>query len=608
MTCSRRIGRRDFLVGTGAAVAQAAMFSGPASAGSTQQLHAGGRPKINRPRYTIPAINNPHFTPVGRALESSRPLPVPRSGSGIGPRASAPLASSSLASAVSSILAAVIPSASAATPSSSALILYDTTGPWGWLGELYGMMTANLASHFGSWTALPVVSYSPGMLNNYSGVIYIGSTYGEPLPAAFLSDVFNSSVPVIWAYDNIWQLTSAFPTFSSVYGWNWSGFDYSTVAEVDYKSQKLKRYAANGGGIMNYASVNSGVTVLATCVRSDGSTFPWALRSRNLTYIGENPLVYISEGDRYLAFCDLLFDALAPATPTRHRALVRLEDINPTSDPAALKSIANWLSKNGVPFGFHISPLYRDPLGLYNNGVPISIGLETQPSLIDALTYMQSRGGTMILHGWTHQYSNVDNPYTAATPDDCEFFRITQNADHSLSYVGPVTEDTSQAWATGRLNSAFTELTTCGLSVPNTITFPSYAASAFGYQAVTNFTFNGARAFSTRAERSLYFSGLLSGSAIDYTRFAGQYFPYTVKDVYNCNVLADTLGGIQPQPFFQFPARLPADIIADAQRTLVVRDGVASFFYNPDDSISYLQQTVTGLKNLGYTFVGQAGV
>jgi hypothetical protein len=66
---------------------------------------------------------------------------------------------------------------------------------------------------------------------------------------------------------------------------------------------------------------------------------------------------------------------------------------------------------------------------------------------------------------------------------------------------------------------------------------------------------------------------------------------------------ADTLGGIGPQPYFSYPARLPADIIADAQRNLVVRDGWASFFYHSYDSISYLQQTVIGLKNMGYTFV-----
>jgi hypothetical protein len=66
---------------------------------------------------------------------------------------------------------------------------------------------------------------------------------------------------------------------------------------------------------------------------------------------------------------------------------------------------------------------------------------------------------------------------------------------------------------------------------------------------------------------------------------------------------ADTLGGIGSQPYFSYPARLPADIIADAQRNLVVRDGWASFFYHSYDSISYLQQTVIGLKNMGYTFV-----
>ena len=66
---------------------------------------------------------------------------------------------------------------------------------------------------------------------------------------------YATTTPVIWAYDNIWQLTARYPNFSSVYGWNWSGFDFSSVAEVDYPlppstrtTQKLKRYAANAAG------------------------------------------------------------------------------------------------------------------------------------------------------------------------------------------------------------------------------------------------------------------------------------------------------------------------------------------------------------------------
>jgi uncharacterized protein YdaL len=481
----------------------------------------------------------------------------------------------------------------------STLVLYDTTGQWGWLGELYGMMAANLASHFGTWMAMPVVSYTSGLLNQYTAVIYVGSSYGEAIPAAFVTDVVNTGVPVIWINDNIWELTASYPSFSAVYGWMWSGFDTSSVAEVDYKSQKLKRYAANTAGIMNYASIGTGVTVLANCVRSDGSTFPWAVRSRNLTYLGENPLVYIGEGDRYLIFCDLLFDALAPNTPTRHRATVRIEDINVTDDPKPLIKVAQWLYSNGIPFGFQVIPLYLDPNGYYNNGTPVRAPLHNYPMMIAAFNTMQLLGGTMMLHGWTHQYSNVANPYTGVSGDDCEFYRVTQNADKTLNYSGPVAEDTSTAWAANRLASAFAELTASALAVPKLWTFPSYAASVFGYQAVTSAQVNGQPAFAARAERPLYFSGFMSGGTIDYTRVVGQYFPYTVTDVYKCNVLADTLGGIGR-------ARLPADIIADAQRNLVVRDGFASFFYHASDDISYLQQTVNGLKNLGYTFFAPA--
>jgi uncharacterized protein YdaL len=487
----------------------------------------------------------------------------------------------------------------------STLVLYDTTGEWGWLGELYAIMSANLASHFGSWTAMPVVSYKTGQLKQYTAAIYIGSTYGEPIPNAFLDDVFATTTPVIWAYDNIWQLTARYPSFSSVYGWNWSGFDTSSVATVEYPlppsttaTQQLVRYAANAAGIMNYASIASNVTVLANCVRSDGSTFPWALTSTgpnggSLTYIGENPLVYISEGDRYLAFCDLLFDALAPTTATQHRALVRLEDIDPTFNTSTLETVAAWLKSQNVPFGFQIIPYYLDPLNA--NGLGTKITLQSKSAMVNAIKYLESMGGVMMCHGYTHQYDAVVNPYTGATGDDCEFYRITMNSDNSLNFVGPVTED-SLAWAQGRFSSAQTLYKNAGFAMPPFITFPSYAASAVDYLAANGF-------FTVASERRLYPTGLLSGQAYNYAQIAGQYMPYSVKDVYGMKVLADTLGGIEPEPYYSYPARLPAQIIADAQRNLVVRDGWASFFYHTYDSITYLQQTVTGIKSLGYTFV-----
>lgn len=506
----------------------------------------------------------------------------------------------------------------------SALILYDTTGQWGWLGELYAIMAANLVSRFGPYTTQPVSGYVAGQVNASTATIYIGSTYNELMPNAFLDDVLATTKPVIWLGANIWQLTARRSSdsfvFRNEYGWVWAGYDTSAVARVDYKGQQLKRYVSNQSGIMTYSMLSGAGApqVLATAVRSDAtsSTFPWAIRASsspksNLTYVGEVPFQYMTEGDRYLAFCDLLFDAFAPATPTTRRALLRIEDISPFDDPTPLFGIADYLFGLKVPFGFQIVPLFIDPNGFYNGGVPQTIRLRNTPNLLNAMAYMQQRGGTLLAHGYTHQYSNIANPYTAVSGDDAEFYRLTLNADQSVNYVGPVAED-SATWAAGRITSMNNEFaaafraaafTSAGgvAALPTVWTAPNYAASAADYKLLST-------RFSARSERCLYFKGLLSGGTPDPTRLAGQYFPYVVpKDVYGGKVLPDTLGGIEPQAFGVNPARLPADLIADGQRNLVIRDAWASFFFHASDwdttTNLYLQKTVTGLRGLGYTFV-----
>jgi uncharacterized protein YdaL len=566
--------RRKLLLLAGALAAQASLPMRVARAVTLPSLL--GLLKDLLKRYTasiVPVPNNPYFVPQGGSLAVPRPAGAPFSGTGLPGSAS----------------------------QVSTLVLYDTTGPWGWLGEIYATMAGNLASHFGAWVAMPVASYTAGTLQQYSACIYIGSTYGEPLPAAFLTDVYAATTTnVIWIYDNIWQLTASQPQFAARYGFMPWVFDTSPVATVTYKSQSVRRYSANAAGIMSYSSIGAPATVLAECVRADSTTFPWAVRSGNLTYIGEIPFAYMTEGDRYLILCDLLFDALAPMTATQHRALVRLEDLHPLSDPTALLQTAEWLFSNGIPFGFHITARYLDPNGYNTGGVPVDVPLHTQPLMIAAIRTMQLLGGVMMHHGYTHQYSNIANPYTAVTGDDCEFYRITAS-NGVLTYVGPLPEDTDSSWAQGRFDSYAAELTASGFTMPGISTFPGYSASVPDYQAA-------AGTFAVRAERTLYFPGVLTNQTIDHTRPAGQYVPYSVQDVYGSKVLPDTLGGIDPDVFFNIPPRLPADIIADARRTLVVRDGVASFFYNPEDPLSYLQQTVQGLRDLGYQFVSPQDV
>jgi uncharacterized protein YdaL len=487
-----------------------------------------------------------------------------------------------------------------ARPQVRALILYDVSGRWGTLGELYATMTANLAGHFGRWTAKPAHDYASGEVERYTALLYIGSTFGEQLPEALLDDVLRTSRPVVWVGSNIEQLERHTGDFRARYGWRSHVLDHSPVPRVRYKGQNLTRWTQNAGGIMRYASLDrSRVRVLAEAVRTSGTRFPWALRSRNLTYFGEIPFQYTSETDRVLVFADLLFDALAPRTRERHRALVRLEDINPLSDPGQLRAAADYLHRKRIPFGFGVSPYYRDPQGREDG--PDDIRLRAAPKVVAALKYLLRKGGVLVGHGYTHQWDGGSNPYNGVTGDDVEFYRVTETRDGEVHQLGPLPSDDSTAWSENRIVAANQEFVAAGMRPPRIFEFPHYAASDRAYRAA-------ARRFSTRWERSLYFAGLLRGGPISYRHVEGQFFPYVVRDVYGSKVLPENLGSITPNTWHTYKARQPRDLVRAARANLVVRDGFAAFYFHPFLDLAYLKRTVEGIEAAGYRFVDPASL
>jgi uncharacterized protein YdaL len=395
--------------------------------------------------------------------------------------------------------------------------------------------------------------------------------------------------------DNISELESRARDFRQLYGWQTSTLDHSAVPEVIYKGIALTRWTHNSDGIMGYAAVDrSRVDVLARAVRTNGSSFPWAVRSRHLTYIGELPFSYLSETDRYLAFADLLFNALAPQTHPRHRAMLMLEDINPESNPHQLLRVGAYLRSQRVPFGFGVSPEYRDPEGHY--GPPSAVALNEEPRVVAALKQLQRDGGVLIEHGYTHQWDGGKNPYDGVTGDDAEFYRIAETADGQVRDVGPLPEDTSIAWTEQRVVASERAIEAAGFAAPKIFEFPDYTASARAYRAV-------AFRFPERWERSDYFAGLLTGGPAQDRHVEGQFFPYVVHDVYGRKVLPENLGGIAPSTWHSYKARLPQDLIRAARANLIVRDGFADFYFHPFLNIGYLKRTIRGIKALGYTFV-----
>ncbi len=496
-------------------------------------------------------------------------------------------------------LASAAAPASAQTGAQRALILYDTSGQWGRWGEIYATFTANLAGHFGGYDAEPVGAYRPGQIEAHKATFYIGSSYGEVLPQAFLTDAAASHHPLMWIGYGVESLAGT-PAKPGRFGWVPLPEEMTDgVSSVEYKGERFTRHVDGNGGLTGISIRRPGeVRVLATAHRVSGRTAPWAIRSDNLYYIAENPLTYMDETDRYLVFADLMFDLLQPDAPMRHRALVRIEDVGPFSDPDELRAVADYLSSEHVPYSVGVFDTYRDPLA-HQQG-PRTLTLAQAPKLVAALKYMQAHGGVLIAHGHTHQYEARPNPYSGVSADDFEFFTSHLNKAGYVVYDGPVPGD-SEAWARGRMEAAFANWAAAGLGRPTIWEFPHYAASAADYRAAAGL-------FSARYERSLYYGGTISGRAADPATSEGQFFPYPVKDIYGQWVLPENLGNHEPTGYNHHPPRLPRDILAEAHRNLVMHDGFASFYHHPFLNIALLKETVRGLKAEGYVFVSAESV
>ena len=79
-----------------------------------------------------------------------------------------------------------------ASTAKNTLVLYDTSSNFGWMGEVYALQAANLVSHFGERTTLPISDYKENLTESYDAVMYLGSVYGEKIPDSFLADIFAS--------------------------------------------------------------------------------------------------------------------------------------------------------------------------------------------------------------------------------------------------------------------------------------------------------------------------------------------------------------------------------------------------------------------------------
>ncbi len=534
-----------------------------------------------------------------------------------------------------------------------ALILYDTAGEYGFLGKQYAILLQNLLGHFKELESIetkPADKYKANDMNKKLAIFYIGSTYdilsyypeGTPQREAyenFFRDIAFYNKNIIWMNYNLYTLEEFWmdnylneTSFANSYGIHF----YGTSANAHYNRVKYKNtelfkgvipFATPGVDISECESEGNNsyaceeelniidildenkTKVFATAYSTlasgvDTPIKPYITRANGkFWYIGDIPFSYMSEEDRYLAFADLLHDMLGIYHPEVHKAIMRLEDVDARTELDDLDTIANYMQQKNIPFSIATIPIYKDPLGIENNGADTTISLaDSQIGTRLKELYDQGRI-TIVQHGTTHQFSTPDmneseirNPYNGLSGDDFEFMRVIEtDPNQPYTYLHPIMND-SPTWASDRINSGKDILTQLGL---NAFCWeaPHYMAGANHYRAIKEI-------YPIQYARVLYYPNEDSNNSNTKNEFIGQFYPYVIhKDLYGYTIIPENIHNIEDEPNEGYRPLFPADTIRFAKKLKVVRDGVASFFYHPYLRTEYLPDIIEGLENEGYEFV-----
>ena len=324
-----------------------------------------------------------------------------------------------------------------------------------YVGRIHALMLQNLLGHFPNVQQhiIPIQRYQAGDLDDCFAAIYLGTYYDNQVPAAFYKDFANTSRNVLWAGYNIWNHSPQ--NLRNLWGMKYlqlSKLDTDILDEhghpgffkfYDYKGERFQKFAqwkADDPSQLNAAfeiSVFSiddrhpDTEILSWAEHStNGERVPYAVRNKNHWYIGDSPFSFVTEGDRYMIFADLLFDVLDE--PPRHTgkrpAVFRVEDVHSEIPIWQLHTLTELLHREKVPFAMSMIPIFSDPRGITQKDVSKRFAVMSHnPLFVDYIRFAKHCGATFIYHGVTHQSGNMLNPYSGVSGDDFEFWDRVRN-------------------------------------------------------------------------------------------------------------------------------------------------------------------------------------
>jgi uncharacterized protein YdaL len=544
-------------------------------------------------------------------------------------------------------------------------ILYDaiqSDQKMTYFGRIHAMFLENVLGHFPKYQVIlsPMSMYQAGDVETCKATIYLSTYYEAPIPGSFIDDFSSTKRSVVWAGYNSWKLGHS--RLKTLWGLNFKGLTKLESERRDekgrpgfyryysYKGETFEKYGewdvkdpARFHAAFEIAQFDLESESDAENVRSwsthntlDAPRLPYIIEKDNKWLIGDSPFSYAIESDRYLIFCDLLFDILKEKprrTSGPRPALFRVEDVHAMIPLWQLFNLVDVLKKYSVPYVMTIIPIFTDPFGVEvhdvtNRFVPLTRDLVVR----EALDYAKRSGGRFFYHGVTHQYGKTRNPFSGVTGSDFEFWDRVHNR--------PIAEDDVH-FILGRLEDGLQILELAGINFEGWVT-PHYQASPLAYRLFSQL-------FTWTAGRHIYFPHrwkqyvpLPEGLAMDksmttgreqrYEYLAdievsydqsqlpnGQFYPYEIfGDIYGQRVIPENVGNVQAYLNEQvFRIQTVDGMIANLKRNRVLRDVWGSFFIHPfcisarenaglglfPGDVAEIERLIKAVRENGYEFI-----
>ncbi|PLR96049.1 polysaccharide deacetylase family protein [Bacillus sp. T33-2] len=314
----------------------------------------------------------------------------------------------------------------------------------------------------------------------------------------------------------------------------------------------------------------------------NGKTYPLFVKNKSKYYFAAEKIdstfsLYLGE-----VLHDVFNDQHAPV----HPAYIRLEDIHPLADPDILKGIADFLKEKNIPYIVSVIPIHRDPV----------TGKESKfsdyPYLLKMLKYLEENGGSIIVHGYTHQYKDDE------TGEGFEFWDVDANMPITVPADKTPEKKTSADFKSEeeyikflskqkafeidyiktKVTKAVQELVSYGLQ-PLAFEAPHYTMSQSGYEILADH-------FST-------YIGQLQLGDRDW-RIMGAA-PYVTKPsfLHGMTLLPETIGFVDPKDPVAIDKMMGA-----ADQMQVVRDGYIAGFYHPYLGVEKFKELIGRMERL----------